>query len=61
MRLSDTKAALCHDDADLQALFDRMGPTYGLMNVLSSFGFSELWRRACVRMPRSGRATASVT
>jgi len=48
MKRSDTKPALCHDDAYLQALFDRMGPTYGLMNVLSSFGFSELWRRACV-------------
>ena len=48
MKLSDTKPALYHDDAYLQALFDRMGPTYGLINVLSSFGFSELWRRACV-------------
>ncbi len=26
-----------------------MGPTYNLMNLLSSFGFSELWRRECVR------------
>lgn len=26
-----------------------MGPTYGLMNLLSSFGFSELWRRQCVK------------
>lgn len=37
-----------HDDAFVQNLFDRMGPTYELMNVFSSFGFSELWRRACV-------------
>ena len=48
MKPSSTRPALCHDDAYLQRLFDRMGPTYGLMNVLSSFGFSELWRRTCV-------------
>jgi demethylmenaquinone methyltransferase / 2-methoxy-6-polyprenyl-1,4-benzoquinol methylase len=39
----------CHEDAYVQELFDRMGPTYGLMNLVSSFGFSELWRRQCVR------------
>lgn len=38
-----------HEDRYVKALFDRMGPTYGLMNLLSSFGFSELWRRQCVR------------
>jgi demethylmenaquinone methyltransferase/2-methoxy-6-polyprenyl-1,4-benzoquinol methylase len=38
-----------HDDAFVRELFDRMGPSYGLMNLLSSFGFSEWWRRECVR------------
>ena len=37
-----------HEDHYVKALFDRMSPTYGLMNLLSSFGFSELWRRQCV-------------
>lgn len=37
------------EDQYVQALFDRMGPTYGVMNLLSSFGFSELWRLRCVR------------
>lgn len=36
------------DDAYVQALFDRMGPTYDFVNVVSSFGFSEGWRRRCV-------------
>lgn len=37
-----------YDDAYVQALFDRMGPTYDLVNFVSSFGFSEWWRRQCV-------------
>jgi demethylmenaquinone methyltransferase/2-methoxy-6-polyprenyl-1,4-benzoquinol methylase len=37
------------DDAYVQALFDRMGPTYGLVNIVSSFGFSEFWRHECVK------------
>lgn len=36
-------------DEYVQALFDRMGPTYDVVNILSSFGFSALWRRECVR------------
>jgi demethylmenaquinone methyltransferase / 2-methoxy-6-polyprenyl-1,4-benzoquinol methylase len=39
----------CHEDAYVRQLFDRMEPTYGLMNLVSSFGFSEIWRRQCVR------------
>jgi demethylmenaquinone methyltransferase/2-methoxy-6-polyprenyl-1,4-benzoquinol methylase len=35
-------------DEYVQSLFDRMGPTYDVVNVLSSFGFSSLWRRECV-------------
>lgn len=30
-------------------LFDRMSGTYGAVNYLSSFGFSERWRKQCVR------------
>lgn len=30
-------------------MFDRMGPTYDLVNRLSSFGFCEIWRYQCVR------------
>lgn len=37
-----------HDDAYVQDLFDRMGKTYGLMNAVTSFGFSVLWRAQCV-------------
>lgn len=36
------------DDDYVRDLFDRMGPTYVVMNVVSSFGFSEIWRWQCV-------------
>ncbi len=39
-----------HDDDYVRELFDKMGPTYGLMNVITSFGFSEWWRHACVKL-----------
>jgi demethylmenaquinone methyltransferase/2-methoxy-6-polyprenyl-1,4-benzoquinol methylase len=38
-----------HDDAYVQALFNRMGTTYSLVNLVSSFGFSDVWRRECVK------------
>ncbi len=38
-----------HDDAYVRNLFDRMGPTYDAINLVSSFGFSEFWRWQCVR------------
>ena len=37
-----------HDDVFVRELFDKMGPTYGITNVVTSFGFSEWWRYACV-------------
>lgn len=40
---------IAYQDEYVQALFDRMGPTYDIVNVLSSFGFCVLWRRQCVR------------
>jgi demethylmenaquinone methyltransferase/2-methoxy-6-polyprenyl-1,4-benzoquinol methylase len=36
-------------DEYVASLFDRMGPTYDLVNRVSSFGFCELWRYQCVR------------
>lgn len=30
-------------------LFDQMGPSYDAMNLITSFGFSEIWRAQCVR------------
>ncbi len=41
-----------YDDGYVAKLFDRMGPTYDLVNRLSSFGFCELWRYQCVRHAR---------
>lgn len=38
-----------HDDQFVRDLFDKMGPTYDRINVISSFGFSEWWRRQCVQ------------
>ncbi|PYJ82494.1 MAG: ubiquinone biosynthesis methyltransferase UbiE [Verrucomicrobia bacterium] len=38
-----------YDDAFVQALFDRMGGTYDLVNLVSSVGFAAVWRRQCVR------------
>ena len=38
-----------YEDAYVQSLFDRMGPTYDLVNLVSSLGFSEFWRRRCVK------------
>jgi ubiquinone/menaquinone biosynthesis C-methylase UbiE len=33
----------------IESLFNRMSKTYGTVNYLSSFGFSERWRRQCVQ------------
>lgn len=38
-----------YDDGFVAAMFDRMGPTYDLVNRLSSFGFCEVWRYQCVQ------------
>ncbi len=37
-----------------------MAATYGVVNVLSSFGFCILWRRQCVRHIKQWRADATV-
>jgi demethylmenaquinone methyltransferase/2-methoxy-6-polyprenyl-1,4-benzoquinol methylase len=38
-----------YDEAYVRDLFDRMGPTYDIVNYVSSFGFCEWWRMECVR------------
>ncbi len=45
-----------YDNASLVNLFDEMSATYGFVNLVASFGFAHLWRRACIRLaqPRSG-------
>lgn len=37
-----------YDVEYVKSLFDRMGRTYDVMNVVSSFGLSEVWRWRCV-------------
>jgi demethylmenaquinone methyltransferase/2-methoxy-6-polyprenyl-1,4-benzoquinol methylase len=38
-----------YSPAYVKALFDEMTATYGLVNVVSSFGFCHFWRKACIR------------
>jgi demethylmenaquinone methyltransferase/2-methoxy-6-polyprenyl-1,4-benzoquinol methylase len=40
---------LNYDEEYVARLFDEMGPSYDVMNLVSSFGFSEVWRAQCVR------------
>jgi demethylmenaquinone methyltransferase/2-methoxy-6-polyprenyl-1,4-benzoquinol methylase len=42
----------------IAALFGDMAATYGVVNLLSSFGFSHHWRRACVRELPAGDSLA---
>ncbi|MDX1435607.1 MAG: class I SAM-dependent methyltransferase [Anaerolineales bacterium] len=37
-----------YSPAYLRALFDEMAGTYGVVNLISSFGFTRRWRRQCV-------------
>jgi demethylmenaquinone methyltransferase/2-methoxy-6-polyprenyl-1,4-benzoquinol methylase len=37
-----------YDQQYIAQLFDQMGPSYDATNVVSSFGFSEMWRAQCV-------------
>lgn len=51
-----------YDEKYVAELFDQMGPTYDVVNLISSFGFSEFWRASCVaNVPiRSGDAVADL-
>lgn len=33
----------------VEHLFNRMSMTYGVTNYISSFGFTERWRKQCIR------------
>lgn len=37
-----------YDPAFVRQLFDEMAATYGIVNMISSFGFARRWRRQCV-------------
>ncbi len=38
-----------YDPNFVRRLFDEMSQTYGLVNLVASFGFAWLWRKQCVR------------
>ena len=38
-----------YDQEYVTRLFDEMSASYDIVNLISSFGFSEIWRAACVR------------
>jgi ubiquinone/menaquinone biosynthesis methyltransferase len=38
-----------YDPAFVKQLFDEMAATYGIVNLVASFGFARRWRRQCVR------------
>lgn len=48
MSASQPRAAPSYNEVEIAALFDRMGPSYDLINRVASFGFCELWRAQCV-------------
>ena len=41
-----------YDPTFVTSLFDEMARTYGVVNLVSSFGFTLLWRRQCLRSIR---------
>ncbi|MCW5875020.1 MAG: class I SAM-dependent methyltransferase [Anaerolineales bacterium] len=41
-----------YDPAYIKQLFNEMSGTYGLVNLISSFGFAWWWRGQCVRLAR---------
>jgi len=38
-----------YDEVFVENLFNRMSQTYGMTNYISSFGFTERWRKKCVQ------------
>ena len=38
-----------YDTKFVNQLFDKMSKTYGITNYISSFGFTEIWRKQCVK------------
>lgn len=41
-------------------LFDEMAQTYGIVNLLSSFGFAARWRKQCIRLVDIGSGSTVV-
>lgn len=41
-------SAEIYDPEFVKGMFDRMSKTYGFANIITSFGFTERWRRQCV-------------
>src|SRR5687768_4846189 len=53
-----------YDPLVVKRLFDEMAGTYGLVNIISSFGFCRRWRRQCldaIEIPIGGRAIDLMT
>ena len=38
-----------YEPAFVRSLFDEMAQTYGIVNLISSFGFAARWRKQCIR------------
>jgi demethylmenaquinone methyltransferase/2-methoxy-6-polyprenyl-1,4-benzoquinol methylase len=49
-----------YDPRVIKKLFDEMAGTYGLVNVVSSFGLCRRWRRQCLRSIRIPRGAAAI-
>lgn len=45
---ASTAAAEIYDAGYVRRLFDEMAPTYGFVNIVSSFGFCVRWRGRCL-------------
>ncbi|MEM6553378.1 MAG: class I SAM-dependent methyltransferase, partial [Planctomycetota bacterium] len=48
-----------YDPRFVQGLFDEMSQTYGVVNLIASFGFAHRWRKQCVgliNVPVGGHA-----
>lgn len=48
-RLHQGKAENLYDPRFVSGMFDRMSKTYGLANLISSFGFTAIWRKQCIK------------
>jgi ubiquinone/menaquinone biosynthesis methyltransferase len=50
--MAGTSQDTLYDTAFVRATFDEMAATYGLVNLVSSFGFARWWREQCVQQIR---------
>ena len=49
LQMQQRKAKDIYSSEFVEDLFDRMSDSYERVNYITSFGFSELWRRQCVK------------